>query len=279
MLTRTFRALAYIGTIAVLSFSLTAAFAEEVQPDEKTIEIYREAVQALSSQEIDVAIEKFTQVMEREPAEPYPAFHLTRAYLAKNDTQPAWNSFARAVENGLLSTPDMFLEIETDPALAPIRNAPEYIETVTAKTDFGKAPELVAKDLDGKIVRLSELRGKPVLLVFWSINCPACHVEFDSLKQLKEKLKDTGLVVIGASANPAAAQKENIKKHEYPFTFWRYDPREKMLPLLYTLASSATPASFFIDADGNVVRFYRGYTRAGDFSFAIDLVANANRKE
>jgi peroxiredoxin len=59
------------------------------------------------------------------------------------------------------------------------------------------APDFILPGLDGQDVRLSDYRGKVVLVNFWGTWCEPCKEETPALQQVYEKLGDEGLVIIG----------------------------------------------------------------------------------
>jgi peroxiredoxin len=59
-----------------------------------------------------------------------------------------------------------------------------------------KAPDFSLKDLKGTEVRLSDSRGRAVLLVFSASWCPYCRREIPELKKLHDRFKDRGLDLI-----------------------------------------------------------------------------------
>lgn len=59
------------------------------------------------------------------------------------------------------------------------------------------APDFALSGLDGKTVRLSDYRGKIVLVNFWGTWCEPCKEETPALQAVYQKLRDQGLVVIG----------------------------------------------------------------------------------
>lgn len=61
------------------------------------------------------------------------------------------------------------------------------------------APDFTAQTLDGQSVRLSDYRGKVVLLNFWATWCPPCVRETPRLVEVAEQFKDQGLVVVGVN--------------------------------------------------------------------------------
>jgi thiol-disulfide isomerase/thioredoxin len=78
------------------------------------------------------------------------------------------------------------------------------------------APEIEGKDVDGKPVRLADLKGKVVLVDFWATWCPPCVASFPVLRQLAREYKDRGFAILGVNlddlarpeSGPAAARTE-----------------------------------------------------------------------
>ena len=65
-----------------------------------------------------------------------------------------------------------------------------------------KAPRLELRDLDGRLVRLSNYQGKVVLINFWATWCPPCRAEMpDLIRRQREHAKD-GLQIIGITYPP-----------------------------------------------------------------------------
>jgi thiol-disulfide isomerase/thioredoxin len=71
-------------------------------------------------------------------------------------------------------------------------------------TDRGGKSDSVAsdfslKDMSGKTVRLSDYKGKVVLLEFWATWCPPCRASVPGLEKLHKAYKDKGLVLLAVS--------------------------------------------------------------------------------
>jgi thiol-disulfide isomerase/thioredoxin len=71
-------------------------------------------------------------------------------------------------------------------------------------TDRGGQSDTVAydfslKDMSGKTVRLSDYKGKVVLLEFWATWCPPCRASVPGLEKLHKAYKDKGLVLLAVS--------------------------------------------------------------------------------
>jgi len=83
------------------------------------------------------------------------------------------------------------------------------------------APEIISQDLKGNKVKLSDLRGKVVVLDIWATWCPPCRAMIPHSRELVAKLKDKPFVLVGISAD---AKKETLtefmKKNEMPWTHW-----------------------------------------------------------
>lgn len=59
--------------------------------------------------------------------------------------------------------------------------------------------ELQFKDIDGEMHHFSNYAGKPILMIFWATDCPACVQELPELIALHEKYAEKGLVMLGVS--------------------------------------------------------------------------------
>jgi peroxiredoxin len=81
------------------------------------------------------------------------------------------------------------------------------------------APDFALRDMAGREVKLSDYRGKTVLLVFWGVGCRLCKTEAPHLTDLYEKYKDAGLVVLAVECfdnnreDIAAYMRENKLRH------------------------------------------------------------------
>lgn len=72
------------------------------------------------------------------------------------------------------------------------------------------APDFELKSLDGKTVRLSDYRGKAVLLNFWATWCAPCKIEMPWFVDLQKQYGEQGLQVIGVAMDDDA-EKDSTK--------------------------------------------------------------------
>lgn len=71
--------------------------------------------------------------------------------------------------------------------------------------------------LDGKSFDLAELKGKVVVLTFWSTKCPICHTEIPKLNQLVETYKDEAVVFLGLTMENPNKVEAYLKKNSFKF--------------------------------------------------------------
>src|SRR5690348_13547526 len=67
------------------------------------------------------------------------------------------------------------------------------------------APDWHLSDVDGKPVKLSDFKGKVVILDFWATWCPPCRAEIPEFVAIQKKYADKGFTVIGISLDQQGA--------------------------------------------------------------------------
>ena len=81
-----------------------------------------------------------------------------------------------------------------------------------------KAPDFEAKDQNGKTIKLSDYRGKKVVLYFYpKDNTPGCTAESCNLRDNYDAMLAQGYVVLGVSPDSEKSHQKFIDKHELPF--------------------------------------------------------------
>ena len=113
----------------------------------------------------------------------------------------------------------------------------------------GPAPEITLKDLQGQEVRLSDLRGKIVLLNFWATWCKPCKDEMPAMQASYDKLRGQGLVVLAVNELEDTEKViEHVRKHGH--TFPVVMDHDNHVANRYGVVG--LPASFLVDRQGIV---------------------------
>lgn len=81
------------------------------------------------------------------------------------------------------------------------------------------APEIQIPLLDGRTLTLGELRGRPVVLAFWSPTCVPCVEELPDLVQLYRELAPRGLELLAVAMpyDPPLAVQTFVREREIPY--------------------------------------------------------------
>ncbi len=142
--------------------------------------------------------------------------------------------------------------------LAACSSPPERTATAAVKSpkDRKAAPEFALKDVNGTTVRLSDYRGKVVLLNFWATWCPPCKVEIPWFMEFAQKNKDRGFAVVGIAMDEEGW---DVVK---PFLAdmrvnYRTLKGDDMVAQLYGGVDSL-PTTFLIDRQGKIAAVHMG---------------------
>ncbi len=118
-------------------------------------------------------------------------------------------------------------------------------------TQSSLAPDFSLESLDGKSLRLSDLRGKAVLLNFWATWCGPCKIEMPWFVDLQKEYGSQGLQIVGVAMDDAS--KEDISKFakdmgvNYPILIGKESVGDQYGGV------PALPESFLISRDGKIV--------------------------
>src|SRR5580765_5258464 len=79
------------------------------------------------------------------------------------------------------------------------------LSLLAQNSSANKAPAIVLRDLKGRTVKLSDFKGKVVLLNFWATWCVPCAAEVPELVKWQDQYKANGLQIIGITYPPTRA--------------------------------------------------------------------------
>jgi len=116
------------------------------------------------------------------------------------------------------------------------------------------APDFTLPILEGLPMRLSDLRGHPVIINFWATWCPPCRAELAEIQAVHEQYADQGLVVLGVDVREDIPTVSAFVK-EIGLTY----------PILLDMGLASNdylvrllPTTFFVDRQGIIRAVYSG---------------------
>jgi len=136
-----------------------------------------------------------------------------------------------------------------------------------------QAPDFALKDINGQAVRLSDYRGKVVLLDFWATWCEPCKIEIPWFEEFERQNKDKGFAVLGVAMDEEGWQ---VVK-----------PFAQHMGLNYRLVVGddtiadqfgvgAFPTTFLIDREGKIASTHVGLSSKSDFEDGIQELLHAS---
>jgi len=141
------------------------------------------------------------------------------------------------------------------------------------------APDFELQSDSGDTVKLSELRGKPVVLYFYpKDDTPGCTTEACEFRDAYDVFRERGAEVLGVSPDDVTSHEKFKTKYELPFTLLA-DPdhavaekygvwgERKFAGKSYMGINRST---FIIDSEGNVARAMMGIKPAGHAAAVLD---------
>jgi thiol-disulfide isomerase/thioredoxin len=145
-----------------------------------------------------------------------------------------------------------------------------------AEAWFGKDKGLKIADMQfnylqtKQVTKLSQIKGKAVLINFWATWCPPCRFEIPSLMELYSSYNNKGLEIVGLSIDQGGIDTVlpfiREKKINYPVALVDRDILSKFDEII------AVPTSYLLDQNGIVVRKYSGFYLKSTFENDIKKV-------
>ena len=150
--------------------------------------------------------------------------------------------------------------------------------TVRMVTDRLAAPSFGLANAAGKLVHLSDFRGKPVVLNLWATECGGCRAEFPTFVQMSAKYSGQGLTVLGVSMDILYEDLKNASEgwaRVKPFVA----AHGIKYPILLDDGSvekafkvTALPATYLIDSSGRIAATYVGVVDPTDLEANIRTI-------
>ena len=144
----------------------------------------------------------------------------------------------------------------------PMGDMPTDTESTGGSGDAARDFEIVLFETEnhaeGEVLRLSQLRGRPVLVNFWFPSCPPCRAEMPDLESAFQKYRDDGLEFIGVQlVGLDSAEDGQLFVDEIGVTYALGADKTAEITRAYKVTNF--PTTFFLDEDLNIVRKWAGF--------------------
>jgi peroxiredoxin len=134
-----------------------------------------------------------------------------------------------------------------------------------------KAPEIAGKDIRGKEMRLSDYRGKVVVLDFGSHrSCGVCRQMYPYLRWMVEKYRGKPVALLGVSVDDDVKELVALaEKGEITWPIW-WDGENAEGPLAARWVIRSMPTFYVLDTKG-IIR-YKGFLQPGEIAVTLDML-------
>ncbi len=173
-----------------------------------------------------------------------------------------YNTLSDDVQSGSLAT--------TPPEEASTEAPAETESTQPAETtepDYS-APDFTMLDNNGDEVNLASFFGKPIILNFWASWCGPCKMEMPDIQAAYEKYGQEIHFILVSVDDSLDTAKTFIQDAGYTFPVY-FDATSMGA---YTYGASSIPLTYFIDANGDLVAYYRSAMSADILQQGIDMI-------
>ena len=152
-------------------------------------------------------------------------------------------------------------------SLIAISAVPAFAVSLKKEGDRKNAPAFELKNAQGQLVKLSDYKGKVVLIDFWATWCLPCKASMPWINELSKQYKDQGVEVLGISMDEDGWEvvKPFVEqmKVEYPIVLGN-----KRVGYLYGEVDNL-PVAFFIDRNQKVAGIHLGAATRKQFESTL----------
>jgi peroxiredoxin len=132
-------------------------------------------------------------------------------------------------------------------------------------------PEIEGKDLDGKAMKLSDFRGKVVVLDFWGDWCPFCKTSYARQRELLRRMQGRSFVLLGVNCDDTAEQaRQVVQKQRLDWRSWWGGPHGQPTPIFQRWNVLVVPSIFVIDSKGVLRQRFDGVPPEGAVEATVE---------
>lgn len=133
------------------------------------------------------------------------------------------------------------------------------------------APDFTVLDREGNEVKLSDYKGKPVVLNFWATWCYYCRMEMPDFNEAYKKYPDVQFLMVNATdgvQETVSSAAKYVDEEEFQFDIFFDTKREAINAYRVT----GFPSTFFIDKDGNLITHGSGMLNMETLEKGISII-------
>jgi cytochrome c-type biogenesis protein len=152
-----------------------------------------------------------------------------------------------------------------------VKSEPATNSAVSEPGPSEPAPQVELSSLEGQRLRLSDFRGRVVLLNFWATWCGPCRAEIPELNKLQRDFQASGLTVVGVSWDDSAAGVREFQKEirqDYTVLLGGEDAQGKFE------AIRSLPTTYVIDREGHIRQRIIGARDRAQFEVVLKALLN-----
>lgn len=150
-------------------------------------------------------------------------------------------------------------------------------QDASAENSVQQAPDFTVTDYDGEEVMLSDYFGKPIVVNFWASWCPPCKAEMPDFEEAYKTHSEVQFLMVNMTGGRETLEsaKEHVESQGYTFTVL-FDTEYSAAYAYYV---NSLPATYFIDAEGNLIAYATGMLDAETLEKGIAMIADPDAAE
>jgi peroxiredoxin len=207
--------------------------------------------------------------------QPVPKEAVKQAHTENNHNKPPPSAPMVESPNKAVALPQAKpkADVIADPKASPKTNLRDVIRAARTwgpaySYSFGqKAPDFTLTDINGKQHKLSDYRGKDVLIIFWATWCPPCKIELPHLITLRNLIAEDKLAMLAISYKsaypPETTEKVKNFVEQNKINYTVFSTNVAAMPPPFSRVSGI-PCSFFIDSEGKIKLATEGLLSLGE---------------
>jgi peroxiredoxin len=164
----------------------------------------------------------------------------------------------------------------TAPAAVGSQESPTPAAAAPAQKVAARLPDVALPDSNGKLRRLSDWKGRLLVVNFWATWCEPCQREIPLLKKLRAQRQAEGFEVVGIAVDLRSEVVKYAHDHgiDYPLLIGEKDGLEAVTALGM---DTVFPFTVFADRDGRIITLKVGELSAQEAALILDRIRDLDR--